>query len=149
MAKNRAPVRQITSARPAPKKQGSSSSFNSGEEVEGLDYNFSAHGGGAGRIPEPTAEQITTFRQFLGAQIDTATGGDDGDEDEELTQRQQIRRMAEILGRDDSEQSAGILHAIAALCSDNPTYLELSVLPYRVQQAFLGWLTGVFLRPEG
>lgn len=113
------------------------------EQVEELRYDFSPHGG-SGVIPEPSALQIRDFRRYLA----TAIGDMPEVPEEGLKTTELVKKVAEYLGRDTSEIEAKTLHAIADVCSDNPSYETLDSLPYRHQQAFFGWLVGVLLRPE-
>jgi len=40
------------------------------------------------------------------------------------------------------------LQACADVCSNTPSFDELDALPWRLKQAFMFWLAGVFLSPE-
>lgn len=146
---------KATPSRPRPNPRAATTgekrtSFVSSEAIDGLDYDFTAHGGGSGSIPEPSSWQVDAFRQFLGKQFEAAqaSSGNSGDEERELTTRERVKLLSDVLSKDDSEGRAEILDACSAMCSGTPSVEELAALPYRLQQKFFGWLTGVFLNPE-
>lgn len=114
------------------------------EEVEALGYNFEPYGK-AGSIPEPSGEQINAFRKSVSEVLQQALGEDVKIDDEN---QEWARRLVKVLGEDTSEIQHKLLLAIAEVCSDKPSYDELKALPYRAQQAFSGWVMGVFLLPS-
>jgi hypothetical protein len=120
------------------------SKFILAEEVESLDYNFMPYGG-SGTIPEPSAVQIQAFRQALGALVSEQedTAAPSGVDDPKF-----IEALTLYLNADTSEMDEKVLHYAADVCSNQPSFDDLSGLPYRARQAFLGWLVGVFLVPE-
>jgi hypothetical protein len=112
-------------------------------EVDQLEYNFEPYSS-KGFIPEPTSQQIQNFRQSLAELIgETSNNAPNTDDPVGL-----VKRVADYLGQDTTEITAKILHIAADVCSNQPSYDDLEAIPYRAQQAFLGWLTGVFLIPE-
>jgi hypothetical protein len=117
--------------------------FSIVEAVETLEYNFEPYGE-KGVIPEPTATQIQGFRQALADLF----GMIPMPEEEQVNSQELVKRVADFLGRDTSEIEGKLLHAVADVCSNNPSYDELQALPYRAQQAFVGWISGTFLLPQ-
>jgi hypothetical protein len=117
-------------------------SFVVKDTVDELTYDFEPYGG-KGTIPEPTSSQITMFQKSLSelmVDLVPAGFGDDITSNTNL-----VRRVTEYLSKDTSESQEKLLQAIADVCSDRPSFDELSRLPYRAQQAFSGWVTGTFL----
>ncbi len=122
--------------------------FNAGEVLEPLDYDFSAFGGPVGVIPEPSSGAVKDYframknlakeaRKFK--DIEAKLGNIDDVSDEELAER-----MATI---DEAEEGADELQraqkeALAALCSNTPSFDELDRLPFRIFTAFNKWLVG-------
>lgn len=113
------------------------------DSVESLEYNFEPYAG-KGVIPEPTAGQIQNFRQALADLFGMLPTPDT----EQVSGQEVMRRVTEFLGRDTSEIEGKLLHAISDVCSNQPSYDELTELPYRAQQAFVGWISGTFLLPQ-
>lgn len=117
------------------------SGFKASEVVEELTYDFHPHVDAAGTIPEPTADAIDRYRTTI-AEAFKASGLDP----------EQIAK--ESLGVDTFisviEKSHGLeaslLVATAELCGIPVKTLQ--ALPYRVAQAFTGWIMGVFFSPE-
>lgn len=120
------------------------SSFILVDQVENLDYNFTPYGD-SGTIPEPSGEQINSFRKGVAAVMAEALG-----EDEKIEEGSQewARRVVDVLGKDTAEIQEKMLHVIAEVCSDKPSFDDLKKLPYRAQQAFSGWVMGMFLLPS-
>jgi hypothetical protein len=113
------------------------------ENVDELAYDFSPFAG-KGVVPEPSAAQIQNFRVAL-SQLVTEMAPDQT-ETEDGTEL--LRRVTEYLGRDTTEINDKLLHTLADVCSDQPSFDELEGLPYRAQQAFMGFITGTFLVPK-
>jgi hypothetical protein len=72
----------------------------------------------------------------------------DEDIDESAKTEEIKKALMEVIGKDRTELREKMLHAIADLCSDHPTFDELEALPFRHQEAFSGWIAGVFLVPQ-
>lgn len=114
--------------------------FTITDQVDALSFDFTPYAG-SGSIPEPSSEQIESFRRSLAeliAENSTATG--DG-----LTLIQQVQAYLAV---DAGQVNEKMLHLTAEVCSDSPSFDDLMALPFRPQQAFLGWIIGVFVRPE-
>ncbi len=113
--------------------------FTASEQVEPLTYDFRPYLDMAGTAPEPTGEQISAYRKSLVAAFD-AIGLDSFD----LSNL----GMAEVGGLIEKSESLelDLLAASEALCSFAPG--TLTPLPYRIRQAFAGWVMGVFFSPE-
>jgi hypothetical protein len=117
------------------------SKFVLNDEVDELTYDFAPYAG-SGSIPEPSSTQLADFRRALLellAESQTASEGDSVP---------LVQQMQTYLAQDMTQMEEKLLHAVAALCSDSPSFDELNALPYRPAQAFLGWVAGTFIRPE-
>jgi hypothetical protein len=119
--------------------------FNLSEEVSELEYNFEPYAG-SGVIPEPSAAQVNAFRQGLGefitAEMPSTKPAKDMDSDEFVSV------LNTYLSRDTTEIDEKVLHMASDVCSNQPSFDDLTVLPFRARQAFLGWLVGILLVPE-
>lgn len=117
--------------------------FDVGVEVDELSYDFEKFVPGAkGIIPEPSTDQLTNFRRTILESIPVTEGSDGkvGIDFDALKERV----------KDDGGEAleASLFQAIADLCSEQPSAEQMKALPYRGQQAFIGWIMGTFLRPE-
>lgn len=128
-------------------------SFDATEEVPELTYNLGEMDRDGvktlikGVIPEPSRIQIKAYRKALSELIKLAVPKD-LPKDIETDPAAMLTLMADYMDKDDTELVEKMNHAMADLCTNRPSFDEIDSRPYRVQQAFLGWLTGVFLRPE-
>jgi hypothetical protein len=120
------------------------STFNLTDAVGVLEYNFEPYAG-KGVIPEPSAIQIQAFRQALGEMLGEVDE-DSSDKDEGVVF---AKRLSEYLNSDTTEADEKSLHIVADVCSNQPSFDDLQALPYRARQAFLGWIVGMLLVPEG
>jgi hypothetical protein len=120
------------------------STFNLSDEVGALDYNFEPYAR-AGTIPEPSAMQIQAFRHALGELLSSLPTPERPTDDDPAVFS---ATLTEFLSRDTTEADEKILQITADVCSNQPSFDELQMLPYRARQAFLTWLTGVLLIPE-
>lgn len=117
--------------------------FVAKDQVDALDFNFEPYGP-SGEIPEPSASQIQNFRSAIAEMFGELLPEDTKEEEQSATL---VKKVMEYLGRDTTEIQQKILHAVADVCSDSPSFDTLEKLPYRHQQAFVGWISGVFLLP--
>jgi hypothetical protein len=113
------------------------------EHVDELTFDFTPYGP-EGKIIEPTAGQIQNFRSALAGLFQELIPEDEG---QPANPVELAKRVTEYVSRDQTEILYKILHAVAAVCSDSPSFDVLEGLPYRHQQAFVGWISGVFLLP--
>lgn len=125
--------------------------FNAGEILEPLDYDFSKYDGPVGTVPEPSSGAVKGYframknlakeaRKFK--DIEKALG--DEEEIDSLPDEELAERMSML---DEAEEGVDMLQkqqkeALAALCSNQPSFDELDRLPHRVFQAFNKWLIG-------
>lgn len=126
--------------------------FNAATAVEAMDYDFTAFGGKAGTIPEPTSDQIQAFMKAIADTAasyrtlakDTEAKVEDGMSDEEVialvTADSDLQDKAKALGDNVSD-------AITAVTSGEITREDIDRLPWRIQQAFAAWLASE-LNPE-
>jgi hypothetical protein len=117
--------------------------FNSGVAVEAMTYDFTAHGGSSGTIPEPSQGQVETFFERIesvgklirGLEKDAKKIDDDDDE--------AIDEFLDNLPRDKIKEVQDEMSVwISELCSGNPSTEAVRALPYRVFGAFTAWLSG-------
>lgn len=116
--------------------------FKAQEVVEELTYDFRPHNDANGTIPEPTAAQIDTYRQAV-------VGGLRGlGLDPSIIEGQSISldQFDEVLSK--GSVMEGVMVEATAGLTGIPA-ATLSALPYRIQQAFVGWIMGLFFSPEG
>lgn len=149
--------------------------FNSAEAVEALAYDFTAHGGGAGGIPEPDHDRLREFWNAYGAffreqrdkmqafkdqldAVDNKWGEQAALQGGKLDEQQQAQRDAETKAiEDDWEQGQEVAQAervkqrvlmFAAVCNDQPSVETLTALPPRILDAFEAYLVDE-LSPKG
>jgi hypothetical protein len=128
----------------------SASAFVAGDEIDTLTFDFTRYAKEAkGVIPEPTTEKLRAFQKGLKAVIRESLKNTK----EPPANETQLESMKRIIGADDTDELAVMVEArtfelISDLCSGTPSVEQLQKIPYRVQQAFVGWLTGIFLNPE-
>jgi hypothetical protein len=121
-------------------------SFILSQEVTTLDYNFEPYAP-SGVIPEPTASQIQVFKKGLAQLVEYSARAEDIDV-EKLSPAEYAKRLSGLLSEDTTEQDEKVLHMIADVCSGQPSFDDLSALPFRARQAFLGWIIGALVAPE-
>jgi hypothetical protein len=118
--------------------------FVASEQVDDLTYDFSPFGP-RGEIPEPSSAQIQSFRNAVASMYTEMIP--DGDADQPATGAELRTLINDFIGRDQTEMLEKLLQSVSDVCSGHPSFDELQGLPYRHQQAFTGWITGVFLLP--
>lgn len=123
--------------------------FNAAQAVESLEYDFTAFGGPAGTIPEPSNKQVKTFFNTVraisqGLRLDDVARAGELDE---AAQKDLAEFLAGLTDEQLEEREDDIAQAVHDLCSGTPSAEEYKNLPYRVQGAFGAWLAGE-LRPE-
>jgi hypothetical protein len=118
------------------------------EEVEPLKFNFAPYGP-EGIIPEPSAAQIQNFRMAVAAMFNDAMTEQDAIDLDKAENAMELRRIfVATIGKDQTASQQKALQTIADVCSDTPSFDVLNALPWRHQQAFSGWISGVFLLPQ-
>ena len=122
--------------------------FNAGTVIETMEYDFTAYGGGAGIIPEPSETALQEFFEGVEAfKIDLEEAQGERVELEQLAEAD-LEEIAKSQAVSTKEMLKTYRTLIAALCQDQPSETQLALLPVRVQLAFIGWLVGEFT-PEG
>lgn len=111
--------------------------FDAGNVVAPLDWDFTAFGGGRGRVPEPTDGQIRAFRRALLDLARTLAPGADVATAHDAVQTV-AAADADALERVEDQWEA----AVVDLCQGSPSREDLARLPARVKAAFFGWVTG-------
>lgn len=121
--------------------------FDASEQVDDLAYDFTkwAGPGASGEIPEPNAKQIAKFFSTIAQMI----------RDEQDGPKLDPENPADLLRALDSldeakfvKMSKAMCDAYGALCSGTPSAAMIAKLPWRIQQAFFGWIQGQFLPTE-
>lgn len=134
--------------------------FIPSEHVERLEYDFTEYGGSTGTITEPSTGAVNGFFKSMKSMMKEVNALKKVVEDldiEEMDSDALAERMAKV---DEAEAGASIfqqrtIELIAELCGakrvenedgsytvtgGSPSVDDLSKLPYRVLQAFNGWL---------
>lgn len=123
------------------------STFELENELDVIHYNFNPFVEAEGDIPEPSDDQIDKFRKAMLKIFDPVVSKAGGDLTEE-----HLRAIAAKFDSSEIEESSKIqeklLRAIAALCSNQPSYVELKKVPFRGQKKFIGWIMGIYLDPK-
>lgn len=122
--------------------------FDAATAVEEMDYDFTKYGGREGVVPEPSTGQVNKY--FAGMRVllreaqaasakAKALNGVNLEEmgDDELAE---AFENVDSAVAEASDFQAKTMELLAALCSDQPSVEELSVLPVRVLQAFNKWV---------
>jgi hypothetical protein len=126
--------------------------FNAADEVDVLDYDFTAFVPNVkGVTPEPSMGKIRHYQKTMKLAVrepyvESARRKEAGQS--ELT----AAELDEVLSGARDEEAEKILNdiieATADVCSNKPTAAQIRKLPYRVQQHFLGYIAGKFLSGE-
>lgn len=132
--------------------------FKAKDVVEALDYDFHPHVDARGVIAEPSTKQIRQLQSRQRAAVQRL--GYDLDEDDET----QTANILKIMSSLDDDQLREIqdeqIDAVSEVCGceydadaeewsgGNPSRDEIVALPFRLQQAFFGWLMGEIFDPE-
>jgi len=147
-ATNRPPTKAAVPAVPA--KAPVSTSFVLEDELDALNYDFRPYVDSHGVIPEPSSTQIKELQAAMRSALRPALENLAVDADT-ADVKQLLTALAEPT-KDDIRKAEkaekAIVQAIADCCSGTPSVEDLTDLPWRAQQMFIGWLSGVLLNPE-
>jgi hypothetical protein len=125
--------------------------FDSATAVPGLAYDFTAHGGSKGIIPEPSDVDLKEFGKALAEMasevLDDEEGEESGENGEEKPKPSRVERIRDAIAMTEELNEKG-LAAIVAVCHGTPPREEITALPGRIQRAFSGWLVGKLLDPQ-
>lgn len=134
--------------------------FNAGTAVEAMEYDFSDYKDDEGNplpsgiIPEPTTDQMEAYfngvRNIAQSVRDTRMNVQDMREKAgsgDLSNEEMEKILASMDQVSIKKFQGEICDLLGSLCSDQPSAIVLGRLPYRVLQAFMGWIQGN-LRPE-
>jgi hypothetical protein len=123
--------------------------FKATNAVSGLSYDFTGLevldddaadllDGAKGTTPEPSYQQVRHMQARLKELL-----GLDGDVDPVEINRAMARMSEdELLARDDD-----IADIIAGVTSGRPSIEEITALPFRVREAYVGWICGELNNP--
>lgn len=118
--------------------------FDAGSAVEDLNWDFTAYGGGSGKVPEPSEKLIVDYYKELKEAISSLRGIQDhkGGSRDNLTQTEIEELMKQMETVDIRKINTEVKKAVAKLCQNSPSVAELNKLPYRVLNAFVTWIQG-------
>lgn len=128
--------------------------FDAGEAFAPLRYNFEItdkvtgevlRPGPKGIIPEPSHGKVSKFRRVIGEQIEKAMADMPQEDIEKMSDSDKVRLLVRSFTQDDTAQHSATITAMSEITTISRTVLEAQ--PYRIQQAFLGYLAGLFLTP--
>lgn len=113
-----------------------------------LRYNFTAFGGVAGIIPDPSDELLDAFNKGYRDLLKEYGVTEDGEEIEDS----EVPDLDELEKRADKptfvQQQQDVVKLIAELCQDSPSEEQIMKLPFRVRQKFVVWLQRQLVSPE-
>lgn len=143
-------VRVPSGSAPGAIKAPTSSTFSLEDELDALNYDFRPYVESHGTIPEPSSAQIKALQSAMRSALKPAL--------ESLSVEADTANVADLIAalaeptKADLKAAAkaelAIVTAISECCSGTPSVDDLQALPWRAQQMFVGWLSGVLLNPE-
>lgn len=120
--------------------------FAATEAFEPLAYDFAPYGG-SGVTPEPSqglmdalVPRIRAIAQEVGVDPARAAG---------LSPQELAEQVAGSNEDNFARLNEQMLDVFADLCQGHPSREEIEALPFRVQQAFMGWLLRELTDPSG
>lgn len=117
--------------------------FDAATAVEPMDWNFEKFGGGTGTVPEPSTEEMKLFQKdFARIMRDGNALEMDNEESVKLTEEEFEELQTKM-----SAISDRLDVAISTLCKEQPSRVQVALLPFRVKTAFSRWLMEQF-NPE-
>jgi hypothetical protein len=117
--------------------------FKAAEAVEELAYDFRPYDDTHGVIPEPSSKQIEKFQKVVFGTVRNL-----GLTPEDMTGETKVTfDLIESVMDKSHEVERDILVAVGELTGIEAGTIE--GLPHRVKSAFMGWIMGEFLSPEG
>lgn len=120
--------------------------FNAGTAVPVVHFNFAPYVDWSGELTEPSFEQINRFRHMVGELIAKASANAPDVDVEQLTVKQRLELMGQMLDVDNSADQETVISAVVGLTGlDHERFLSV---PWRVQQEFFGHLVAEYLSPE-
>lgn len=123
--------------------------FNSGEVIEALDFDLTTHGGPAGTVPEPSDAAIARLFRRVQEEVAREVEKFGVDLEEKATTPEALIEMMGAIDEEDILNTATLMTNIfAELCAGMPTEDQLAALPFRVRNAFFGWLMGELNPPD-
>lgn len=124
--------------------------FIAEEVIKPVRYNFATQAnpdGPSGVMAEPSYEKVKKFRKVVADMLAKRMESlPDEKKAAELSARDQIELVGRFLAEDDTQEHTAIITALSELCFiPRPV---LTALPYRIQQAWLAHMAGLFLTPQ-
>lgn len=117
--------------------------FKAQEAVEELAYDFRPYAEEHGVIPEPSSKQLEKFQRVVFGTVRSL-----GLTPEDMTGETRVTfDLIESVMNKSFEVETEVLVAVSEL-----TGLDADLiggLPHRIKSAFMGWIMGAFLSPEG
>lgn len=116
--------------------------FNAAEVVEALDFDFTSFDGPKGTIPEPSSKQVKKFFNTVrDISIVIRRGQKDFNEEEIIEDADHAATVLAALDETSEEHNTKMYNNVVMVCSNAFTREQLEALPFRVQNAFITWLT--------
>jgi len=124
--------------------------FDAGEGLEALDWDFTGAGVQAsGCIPEPSDKKIGAFLDGTAKLYEAAQkAGLTGVDTENATPEQMVAALGSLTGQAFEKFMADTAGLFAALCSNQPSKVQLLELPLRVRARFYEWVQREVVSPE-
>lgn len=135
--------------------------FDAGTVVEPLDYDFTRFVPNCeGTIPEPNDDDLRAFlrgmkdlARKISGQTDDEAEKDAADQVAALDPNNpDINKLVRFLDTFDSEATVELVNEMAdligTLCHQQPAAEEIVRLPFRVRNAFIGWVVAGMTNPE-
>jgi hypothetical protein len=122
-------------------------SFVLADELDEINYDFRPYVDASGTVPEPSDKQIEKFREVLLSIFEPILSKNGGSFDK-ANIAEAVSQLSEEEMKESAKAQDKLLHAIASLCSNQPSFAEIKKLPWRGQRKFMGWVFGVFLNPK-
>lgn len=119
----------------------SGSAFKIEDVLGSLTFDFRPYVDKSGSIPEPTNDMVDAFRASFRKTLMVGEAKTADEAIKNLVSSGTTAEEAEKLVDD-------LWTAVVVFCGNVFTLDDFKALPYRGRRAFIGWLTGVFFRPE-
>lgn len=124
--------------------------FIATEVLDVLDYDFRPHVDAQGTTPEPSNAKIRDFQRAV--KKATSEVVVEQFERQERADGPTLADIQKALSDENDDEAMAILDevivAVAGVCSGSPSLAEITSLPFRLQQHFIGYIMGKFFSGE-
>ena len=122
--------------------------FDAGSIGGPIEYDFTAWGGSAGVVPEPSRRAVKKFMDDIQRGF-KEIGLRDKDDPDTTTPDEVVDTMNNIEDDEVFQRTADMLtKAVAEVCDGSPSFDDLANLHYRPFMGFFGYLIGELMNPE-